>query len=56
MTQPAQLSWMLLSIGVVLWSLLSNPGRIDRPTPPTALAACGLAGLYCALVACAMAG
>ena len=56
MTGSAHLSWLLLSIGVALWSLPFEHGRIDRPEPVITLAGCGLAGLYCALVAGAFAG
>jgi hypothetical protein len=56
MTSAAHLSWVLLSIGVALWALPRDDGRIDRPLSYGALAGSGLAGLCCALLAGASAG
>ena len=56
MTYQVQLGWMLLSIGVALWALPLDDGRIDRPISYSTLAGSGLAGLCCALLAGATAG
>ena len=55
---PAQihLLWALLTIGVALWALPLDREPLPSPAPLTALAAAGLAGLYGAIVAFALAG
>jgi heme A synthase len=50
------LAWALLTIGVALWALPLHRQPFPSPAPLTAFAAAGLAGLYCALVAGALAG
>ena len=51
MAQSAQLTWALLLIGAALSSLRTSRGWAVRPDPIAALAAGGLAGLACVLVA-----
>ena len=54
---PASVTWALLTIGVALWALpVGRAAPLPSPAPLTALAAAGLAGLYCALLAGALAG
>ena len=52
----AHLSWALLTIGLALWALPVDRQPVPSPTPLSAFAAAGLAGLYCALLASAFAG
>jgi hypothetical protein len=52
----AHLSWALLTIGLALWALPVDRQPVPSPAPLSALAAAGLAGLYCALLASAVAG
>jgi hypothetical protein len=53
---PAHLTWALLAIGAALWALPVDRAPLPSPSSLTALAAAGLAGLYCALLAGALAG
>ena len=53
---PAPLTWALLTVGIALWALPLDRAPLPSPAPLTAFAAAGLAGLYCALLACTLAG
>ena len=56
MLAQAHLTWALLTVAVALWALPLDREPVPSPAPLTALAAAGLAGLYGAFVAFALAG
>ncbi len=56
MLAQAHLTWALLTVGVALWALPLDCDPLPSPTRLTALAAAGLAGLYGAFLAFALAG
>jgi hypothetical protein len=53
---PGPLTWALLTVGIALWALPLDRAPVPSPAPLSAFAAAGLAGLYCALLACTLAG
>ncbi|HYI17996.1 MAG TPA: hypothetical protein VD836_04770 [Solirubrobacteraceae bacterium] len=55
MLAQAHLTWALLAVGIALWALPLDREPVPSPAPLTALAA-GLAGLYGAFLAFALAG